>query len=331
MDFRHTAEELKQMQGLPLEAKIIKTKQRIREWYDHYDGNVYISFSGGKDSTVLLDLVRQEYPNVPAVYVDTGLEFPEVKAFIRTFDNVTILRPKKSFRQVVEECGYPIPSKEIAGKIEYYLKSKNRGHGGEWCQKYIERRAYQPDGKLSRYCLSVRWQRLLTAPFKVSAHCCDIMKKEPAHRYAKETHSYPYIGMLAEESLIRKQAWQRNGCNAFEGKNPSSNPMSFWTEQDVLRYIKERNLPIASVYGEIVEDAETGKLRTTGAERTGCVFCMFGVHLDRSPNRFERLKKTHPQLWEYCMKPWDQGGLGLKAVCDYCDIPTGHDAEPKND
>ena len=65
--------ELKQKQSLPLEAKIAMTLRRIREWYEYWDGNVYVSFSGGKDSTVLLHLVRQHYPGVPAVFSDTGL------------------------------------------------------------------------------------------------------------------------------------------------------------------------------------------------------------------------------------------------------------------
>lgn len=147
------------------------------------------------------------------------------------------------------------------------------------------------------------------------------MKKKPAKKYEKETGKKPYLGMLANESALRKTAWEKMGCNAFEAKRPTSNPMSFWTEQDVLKFLHDNAIPIASVYGEIVE--ENGKLRTTGASRTGCIFCMFGAHLEKSPNRFERLKQTHPQLWEYCMKPWDEGGLGLKEVCDFCGIKTG--------
>ena len=114
---------------------------------------------------------------------------------------------------------------------------------------------------------------------------------------------------------MRRQAWLVNGCNAFEAKHPQSQPMSFWTEQDVLLYLKRFNIPYASVYGEIVED-DKGKLHTTGCTRTGCVFCAFGAHLEKEPNRFQRLKQTHPQLWTYCMKPWNEGGLGMKEVLE---------------
>ena len=100
--------ELKQKQSLPLEAKIAMTLRRIREWYEYWDGNVYVSFSGGKDSTVLLHLVRQYYPDVPAVFSDTGLEFPEIREFVKTVPNVTWLRPALTFKKVIEKHGYVI-------------------------------------------------------------------------------------------------------------------------------------------------------------------------------------------------------------------------------
>ena len=91
-------EELKLMQNYPLWMKVEKTKQRIREWYEYYNGEVYVSFSGGKDSTVLLHIVRSVYPDVEAVFSDTGLEYPEIKEFVKSFDNVTIVRPEMSFK-----------------------------------------------------------------------------------------------------------------------------------------------------------------------------------------------------------------------------------------
>jgi 3'-phosphoadenosine 5'-phosphosulfate sulfotransferase (PAPS reductase)/FAD synthetase len=95
--------------------------------------------------------------------------------------------------------------------------------------------------------------------------------------------------------------------------------MSFWTEQDVLLYLRKYEIPYASVYGAIETD-DHGKLYTTGETRTGCVFCMFGVHLEDEPNRFQRLAVTHPKLYEYCMRDFDEGGLGLAAVLDYIGV-----------
>ena len=115
----HTLSELQERQSLPLKLKIAMTKTRIREWINHYgvDG-VYVSFSGGKDSTVLLDLVRQDYPNVKAMFVDVPTQYPELRQFVKTFDNVDIVTPKINFFQVCEKYGFPLFSKEISECVQ---------------------------------------------------------------------------------------------------------------------------------------------------------------------------------------------------------------------
>ena len=115
----HTIQDLKIRQKLPLEIKIRMTEQRIREWIDYYgiDG-VYVSFSGGKDSTVLLHIARRLYPDIKAVFVDTGLEYPEIREFVKTFDNVEWLKPKMTFKQVIEKYGYPFISKEVSECVQ---------------------------------------------------------------------------------------------------------------------------------------------------------------------------------------------------------------------
>lgn len=120
----------------------------------------------------------------------------------------------------------------------------------------------------------------------------------------------------------------RTGCSAFDGKKPKSAPMSFWTENDILQYIKENNIEIASVYGDIVEtgkvieylDSVAPEYKTTKCDRTGCMFCMFGRHLKSSPNRFERMKESRPKQYEYYMKPVKHGGLGLDEILTYAEI-----------
>lgn len=119
--------QLQQMQELPLNIKVEKPKIRIREWYEHWDGEVYISFSGGKDSTVLLHIVRSLYPDVPAVFIDTGLEYPEIREFVKTFDDVLIIRPKIKFTEVIEKYGFPVVSKEVAKNIYYGRRSLKKG------------------------------------------------------------------------------------------------------------------------------------------------------------------------------------------------------------
>ena len=124
---KHTLSDLYQMQSLSLDSKISMTRRRIQGWVDEFgEDGVYVSFSGGKDSTVLLHLVRQDYPNVKAVFIDTGLEYPEIRQFVRTFSNVDILFPKMNFRQVIEKYGYPFISKEVSETVDYarrYVKA----------------------------------------------------------------------------------------------------------------------------------------------------------------------------------------------------------------
>lgn len=153
-------------------------------------------------------------------------------------------------------------------------------------------------------------------PLLISHYCCQKMKKQPMHKYQRQKKYKPILATLAEESRVRKQAWIRHGCNAFESNNPMSQPMSFWTEQDVLAYIVRYNLKIASVYGEIVHVGVDGEhyapmdllgypmnnLKCTGCQRTGCVYCLFGAHLEKpGEERLVQLAKVEPRKYEYAL------------------------------
>ena len=353
----HTIERLKELQALPLERKIGFTAARITEWYSHYNGQVYVSFSGGKDSTVLLHIARTLFPDIKAVFIDTGLEYPEIREFVKTFNNVDWIKPKMVFTDVIKKYGYPVIGKDVANKVicvrnvleklkkKFHatgkltdllptacrlIKSKSPsltfGGGGHGASANSSRptfyQRFQPGigwGGGTRFNY-YKWRYLIDAPFKISDQCCGVMKKSPANRYTRETGRMPMIATMTEESMIRQTQWLKDGCNAFNTKHPKSSPMSFWTEQDVLRYIKLKGLKIASVYGDIVEMPD-GKLSTTGCERTGCVFCLFGIKSDRKPNRIQRLAKTHPTLWKYCVYK-----LGLKEVMEYIGEP--YEPEP---
>ena len=112
---------LRQLQSLPLQAKITLAEQRIMEWYKYFDGNVYISFSGGKDSTVLTHLVHGIYPDVPLVFANTGLEYPEIRRFAEKM-GAEIIYPRMRFDLVISKYGYPLISKEVSEAIYYARK-----------------------------------------------------------------------------------------------------------------------------------------------------------------------------------------------------------------
>ena len=351
MSNKHLPHDLAQMQSLPLEAKIIMTKQRIRQWYEYWDGQVYVSFSGGKDSTVLKHIVDSMYDDVPALFVNTGLEYPAIQKFVKDIkagkydcfnSDVEIVRPAMRFDEVLRKYGFPVISKELS----LFIRQCQHPTETNEVTRRLRLEGIKSDGTKSA-CgwIPEKWKHLVDAPFYISEKCCDVMKKRPAKAFAKETARKPFIGTLASESRIREQKWLQHGCNAFDKNDPSSQPLSFWTEQDILHYIKKYSVPYCSVYGDIVVDTpddnqinlidylgcyeEEDKLKTTGCDRTGCIFCMFGCHLEKEPNRFQRLKKTHPRQYEYCIGggemvdgKWQPSkeGLGLGKVLDYIGV-----------
>ena len=276
---------------MSLDEKIQRTKELILEWYLQFDGKVFVSFSGGKDSTVLLHIARsiKRCKDIVGVFSDTGLEYPEIRDFVKKQGNITWIRPKLTFKEVIEKYGYPIISKDQSKAI-YDVR-----HGSEKTKK-----ARLTDGwGYHNGILAKKWRPLIQSDFKVSDFCCSKMKKEPIHRYEKKTGNKPIIGVMAVESERRLHQYMTGNCNAFSEKNPTSRPIMFWTEQDIYEYIVRNGLEIASVYGDIVK--ENGKWKTTGVNRTGCMFCMYGLHLEGHPNRFERMKETHPKQYDYIM------------------------------
>ena len=348
-------------------------QQRIERALTEFD-YCYVSFSGGKDSTVLAHLVHDIYPDVPLVFSNTGLEYPEIQAFARKM-GAEFIRPKMAFSDVISKCGYPIISKEVSEAI-YFARSINKENNkrrGDGFRSKLMGKMYadgttdakNKDTKKSMFN-KTKWLPLCNeTQFTIGSYCCRNMKENPLAKYEQQTKRRPYIATMAEESTRRTQSWINYGCNAFNATKPKSQPMSFWTEQDVLQFIVENKIEIASVYGEILAINQDGymynpmpgvecKLKCTGCKRTGCIFCGFGAHLEKE-SRFARLAKTHPKQYEYCLsggqwvdnpkydpaaqkmdgewvnwnpkKIWvpSKKGLGMKKVFDDCNQIYGKD------
>lgn len=314
------------------------------------DGQVYVSFSGGKDSTVLKHIIDSIYDDVPALFVNTGLEYPEIQKFAMSQKNVFTVRPEMRFDEVLKKYGYPVIGKETSNNIRGARNSIANGEISVRLKK-LKGEHVDKDGNKSIFN-NEKYGYLLDAPFLISDQCCDVMKKKPAKKYEKQTGRKAIIGTMASESELRRTEWLKNGCNAFEKDRPTSQPLSFWTEQDIYHYIKKYNVPICSVYGDLVIKqkvdgenillgqmniidylgcyTEEDQLMTTGCNRTGCIFCCFGCHLEKTPNRFQMLKETHPRQYEYCIGGgeyneegiWqpNKQGLGLGKVLDFIGV-----------
>lgn len=289
-------EKIKRLQNLHLADKIKYSLYLIIEWYEAWDGDVCVSFSGGKDSTVLLNLVQKIYPNVKIIFCNTGLEYPEILKFVKTYNNVTWIHPKKTFKQIIEYYGYPVVSKEVAMGLDRYRNTKYevqkqlRLHGG----------INPTTGRKQQPSIPKKWKFLIYAPFKISEKCCYHLKK-----YPMKSMKNPYIGNTYSDSNLRRQQYIRNnGCGQlFNRELPQSHPLYFWASKDIWQYLKIFSIPYSKIYD-------------MGEKRTGCMFCMFGVHFEKGENRFQRMKHTHPKHWNYCINK-----LNLRLPLEYMEIP----------
>ena len=317
-----TREELKMLQALPLEVKVKKTKQRIQEWIDYYGlGNVYVSVSGGKDSQVLLHIAKQVDPNITGLFINTGLEFNSVRRKGEELADI-VIRPEMMFVDVLKTYGYPVISKQVSQCVEEARLGLKHGDGRyQYRIDAFNGTLLDKNGNKSSYQYQ-KYKPLLYAPFRISHKCCNIMKKRPAHKFSTQTGKKGIIGAMATESVLRSQRWVKYGCNAFEARYPSSHPLSFWTEQDILEYAERNELELAEVYGEIKHYNDVYSL--TGEKRTGCTFCLFGAHID---GRMARLREIDKNKYDFVMRGgefdneglWipNKEGLGLKFVIDW--------------
>lgn len=291
-------QKIKQRQSLPLDSKIIMTEQRIRQWFDHWDGDVYLSMSGGKDSQILGDIIRRmprPYCNIKMVFVNTGLEYPEVLKHVRGLKksgwNIEEIKPSRTFKEIWEEDGIPLISKRVARMIRIA-----RGElGGEQSRNLVMNGINKHGERTnSRWKMPEKWKYLIDSDVKISDTCCDYLKKKPFINYEKETGLRVMTAMMAVEGGTRDMIQK---CNMFDGKRPKSSPMLFWLESDVWEYIATFDIKIAETYYDKEYEFNGQKVKIEGEQRTGCMFCAFGQHMEKGCTKFQKMQVTHPRQY----------------------------------
>ncbi|MCO6162581.1 hypothetical protein [Flavobacterium sp. NRK F7] len=320
-----TNDELKRRKSLSLDEKITWTLERYIDYFEAYKGCVYLSFSGGKDSQVLDDIITNlhdglldKYLNFeylflknylkinslskpPKVFCDTGLEFPDIRKHVKGFKNVIWLKPKMKWTDVINNVGFLIGSKKTSRMIKDLRNPTDRNKKSRTL--YLS--GIKSDGTISNsFKLANRWKPLINAPFKVSDKCCDIFKKEPFRRYEKISKRKPITATTTEEGDMRRISYLKTGCNSF-GENPMSRPISIWTENDIWAYHNKFNLNFAPIYYsrevEFIEnDGTLSKIRVEPEKRSGCIFCLIGSP-KQIEKRFDRLKYTHQKIYNHLM------------------------------
>ena len=314
----------RQKQSLPYEAKAVHAQIRAQEFYDKLDGHCHVSV-GGLDSITLLLFLRSIGIDVPAISVSV-LEDKSIQRVHKEL-GVIQLKPLKSKVEVLREFGYPVLSKEIANKIALLQNPTEKNTTVRHAIITGETGAYGGYRKGTRMKLAQKWLDRFggadpegaalgykEAPFKVSDRCCYYLKERPCDIWAKEHQSAPYLGLMASEGGRRQKALMINGCNYYSKGATRSAPFAIFDRQDLLQLALDLNVPVPAIYGEIVRDKE-GQLHTTGAQRTGCTMCGFGIQLEKRPHRFDMLRKTSPDEWHFWMYE-----MGWGEVLDYIGV-----------
>lgn len=304
------------LRDLPYSRKIEHAIKIARFYYDevtlNMNASVHVSV-GGLDSLTLLYFLRKYVDKEITAISISSLEDKSIQE-IHKAEGVEILKPYKSKQQVISEFGFPAISKAKAKKIELlqtpncekqtFIHAIMTGDMGEQGKFMHSHKIKLPDKWLKLFAGLYNEHRpdlvCKQANFKLSSNCCYYMKEKPADDWAKEHNSYPYLGLMASEGGQREIGLIKNGCNYFGKDTVRSCPFAIFTRQDLLQLALDLNVPIPRIYGTI-EKRLNGELYTTRAQRTGCSMCGFGIHIEKRPHRFDRLREDNEKEWHYWM------------------------------
>ncbi len=350
--------QFRKNQNEPYAFKRSRAANLAWEFYNsiEIDGQCYVAV-GGLDSIVLYLFLRSIGIDVPAVSV-SGLEDKSIQKIHKALGVICLKsatdasgKPYSKVK-VIREFGWPVISKEVAGKISHLqhpteknatvrhaiITGETGAQGGYRTGSNMQLRKWilerfggaDPEGAALGY---------EEAEFMVSDRCCYYLKEKPCDDYHKETGRWPYMGLMASEGGRREKALAVNGCNYISSNTKRSCPFATFMRQDILAMALEMNdwyqenyqmFPgpkldtiIPEIYGSIRRN-EKGELYTTGAQRTGCSMCGFGIHMEERPHRFDLLWERNQKEWEMwmyhvCQRP-DGTWFGWGDVLDYIGV-----------
>lgn len=301
------------LQNLPYEVKKRRAAERIHEFIREMDKrgyNCHVSV-GGLDSITLLLFIRSLGYDIPAISV-SNVEDKSIQKVHKELD-VEVVRSYKTKVQVLNEVGFPVISKKIAGKIDtlQHPTEKNKtvrhaiitgecgeqGHFAKNSRMRLPKKWLQLFGGYENENEGVNYQ---VPDFLVSNRCCYYIKEKPCDDWAKAHNSYPFLGMMASEGGQREDAIIDHGCNYYGKTVMRSAPFGPFYRQDLLQLALDLNVPVPEIYGEIAKKPD-GTLYTTKAQRTGCGMCGFGIHLEKRPHRFDMLRERNEKEWHFWM------------------------------
>nr|WP_315245119.1 hypothetical protein [uncultured Flavobacterium sp.] len=346
--YKVSREELQKRQALPLIDKIRWCCEVYLDYVEVYGvENVYHAYSGGKDSDVMRDIIQKlhegkwndllypmhrflytllvEGKQPPEnVFCNTGLEFPEIVAHVRNrYPNTVFLKPKIGFTRFITTIGVAVGSKKIAMQIrrlKIYIENPSDKNEAT---RNLYLTGIKRDGTKGNSKVPDKWLKLLEAPFNVTDQCCDNFKKDPFHKYEKETRKKPIVGTTAEESDQRTVSYMKTGCISWDKGREQLRPISIFTRKDIWEYSEKYQLQFCEVYYDREKDIEQidGKIKTVfiaAEDQTGCTFCLFGLHLEPKdkPNRIQRIALSHPKYYDIIINKCNLG-----YVLKWLDIP----------
>lgn len=261
----------------------------IRKTIQEYgEENFYLSFSGGKDSTVVHHLLDMAIPEnrIPRVFANTGIEYVDIVKFVKALaqddDRFVIVNNTKNIRQTLEQEGWPFKSKEHSRKVRQY---QHTGHISPYLERYLS------NAKTQFKCPDIlRYQFTEENKLKISELCCDKIKKATTKKWSQTSHkTVPITGMRKEEGGARVQL----GCIlVIDGQIKKFNPILPVTDEWEEWFIKQYNVELCRLYYE-----------PFNFERTGCKGCPFAINLQEQLETMEKYLPNERKQCEILWKP----------------------------